>query len=327
MPSRQFMVGIGICAPTLLEHGTDEQRRTLPPGVAARRRGLVPAVLRAGRRLRRRQPADARRARRRRVGRQRPEGVDVGRALRRLRAAASPAPTPTCPKHRGITHVHRRHARRPASTSGRCARSTASAHFNEVFLDDVRLPADARRRRGRRRLARRARDARQRAGGDRGRRRLAALSGDGVRERSSASPAPRACTDDPVVRQELVDIYVRERDPGAARAAHPGRAGGRAGAGTRGLGGQARRHHPRQAGGRPRHGDRRRGRPGLGDARRERRRARRRRCCSPRCSASPAAPARSSATSSASGSSACRRSRVPTATSRSASSRSARRTN
>ena len=33
MPSRQFMVGIGICAPTLLEHGTDEQRRTYLPAL------------------------------------------------------------------------------------------------------------------------------------------------------------------------------------------------------------------------------------------------------------------------------------------------------
>src|SRR4029077_20227924 len=33
MPSRQFMVGIGICAPTLLEHGTDEQRRRYLPAL------------------------------------------------------------------------------------------------------------------------------------------------------------------------------------------------------------------------------------------------------------------------------------------------------
>ena len=73
---------------------------------AARGGGLVPAVLRAGRRLRPRRPAHARRARRRRLGRQRPEDLDLRRALLRLR-------------HAGDAHRLRRRSTRgsPSSSS------------------------------------------------------------------------------------------------------------------------------------------------------------------------------------------------------------------
>ena len=160
MPSRQFMVGIGICAPTLLEYGTDEQRRTYLPALLRGRRGLVPAVLRARRRFRRRQPADAGRARRRRVGRQRAEGVDVGRALRRLRPAASRAPTATC-----------RSTAASACSSSTCTRRASTS----------RPAAPDRRRRALQRGVPRRRAAPRRRGGRRGRRRLA-------RRRSRCSP-------------------------------------------------------------------------------------------------------------------------------------------
>ena len=52
-----------------------------------RRTDLVPAVLRAGRRLRRRGPAHARGEEGRQLDRQRPEDLDLGRALFRLRPA------------------------------------------------------------------------------------------------------------------------------------------------------------------------------------------------------------------------------------------------
>ena len=68
------------------------QRRAeaaLPRADAARRRGLVPAVLRAGRRLRpRRHPVARAAGGRRLLAPLRPEGVDDERAVRRLRAAA-----------------------------------------------------------------------------------------------------------------------------------------------------------------------------------------------------------------------------------------------
>ena len=50
--ARPDIVIAGWALPTILEHGTDEQRERFVTAVAARRPGLVPAVLRAGRRLR-----------------------------------------------------------------------------------------------------------------------------------------------------------------------------------------------------------------------------------------------------------------------------------
>ncbi len=59
----------------------------LPPRHRHRQAGLVPALQRARRGLRPRRSQHARRARRRRVGRQRSEGLDLGRALVRPRHA------------------------------------------------------------------------------------------------------------------------------------------------------------------------------------------------------------------------------------------------
>ena len=71
----------------------------------------MPAVLRAGRRLRRRRPRRPRRARRRRVDRQRPEGVDVARPHRRGWVCSSCGTDPDAVKHAGHHRVRRRHAR------------------------------------------------------------------------------------------------------------------------------------------------------------------------------------------------------------------------
>ena len=103
-------------------------------------------------------------------------------------------------------HVLRgRHAHARASRSARCARSPGAAHFNEVFLTDVRIPADERRRRGRTAAGRVAdHHARQRAGADR-RRRAASASATCVR----AGPSSSADADD-------ADV-----PPGARRRLHP----------------------------------------------------------------------------------------------------------
>ena len=93
----------------------------LPHQAAARRGDLEPAVQRAGRRLRRRVALDHRRPRRRRVGDQRPEGLDVGRAVLRLRRDRLPH-EPRSREAQGHHRVHRRHARARASRSSRSSR-------------------------------------------------------------------------------------------------------------------------------------------------------------------------------------------------------------
>ncbi len=80
-----FGIGLGMVAPTILAHATDEVRDAY---LAKLYRGdLVglPALQRARRGLGPGRPADPGRPRRRRVDRQRPEGVDLGRAVQRHR--------------------------------------------------------------------------------------------------------------------------------------------------------------------------------------------------------------------------------------------------
>ena len=75
-----FIIGLGMCVPTMMAFASEEQKRRFLPPLAARRGDLVPAVLRAGRRLRSRGPAHPRRAGRRRLRRldhQRPEDLDL----------------------------------------------------------------------------------------------------------------------------------------------------------------------------------------------------------------------------------------------------------
>ena len=99
-----FTVGIGMVGPTLIVHGTPEQQeRYLAPMLRGDElwcqlfsepgAGSDLAAL-----------AHAGRARRRRVRRQRAEGVDLGARSTPTGASCSRAPIPTSPKHQGITY-------------------------------------------------------------------------------------------------------------------------------------------------------------------------------------------------------------------------------
>ena len=138
-PPHVGVIGLGMAGPTIIAHGTDEQKARYLAADPLGRGDLVPGLLRAGRRLRPRRRAHARRAARRRLRRQRPEGVVVVRAHRRL--------------------LHPRHAERPRRR--RATRNltylivdmhapgvevrplrqiTGEAEFNEIFFTDVEVP-------------------------------------------------------------------------------------------------------------------------------------------------------------------------------------------
>ena len=111
VPGQSFFgIGLGMVAPTIKDHAQDHVKAKYLPAMYRGRPRRLPAVQRAGRRLRPRRPADQGRARRRRVGHHRPEGVDLGRAVLRHRRDHLPhRPRPA--QAQGPHRLRRRHAR------------------------------------------------------------------------------------------------------------------------------------------------------------------------------------------------------------------------
>ena len=105
-------IGYGMCGPTIVEWGTDEQKQPLPATAVHRRGHLVPALLRAGCRLRRRRAVDDRASATatsgsstvRRCG---PRSAHISRGG----ACSSRAPTRRSPKHARPHRLRGRHAR------------------------------------------------------------------------------------------------------------------------------------------------------------------------------------------------------------------------
>ena len=141
-PGRVGIIGEGLLGPTIVHFGTRRRRSgAFLPGILQRHRDLVPGLLRARRGLRPRQRADARRARRRRVGASRPEGVDVARALGAVDLRARAAPTAT----RRSTRASRTCSCRwtsPGIEIRPIVQITGHSEFNETFFDGARTAAD-----------------------------------------------------------------------------------------------------------------------------------------------------------------------------------------
>ncbi len=103
-------IAIGFIGPALLAHAAPEVRAAYLPQALPRRSRDVSALQRAERGLRPRRRRDACGARRRRVGRERPEGVDVERARGRPGARGVPDRSRRA-QAPGPHHVPGRHAR------------------------------------------------------------------------------------------------------------------------------------------------------------------------------------------------------------------------
>ena len=130
---------IAMLGPTLMKHGTDEQKRALRAAPALRRGRVLPAVQRAGRRLRPRRPRPAGRCATatsssspaRRCG-TRPRSGATG-------ACCSCAPTPTCPS----TTASRSCSSTWTAPASRCARSCrppARRTSTRCSSSEVRVP-------------------------------------------------------------------------------------------------------------------------------------------------------------------------------------------
>ena len=192
--------GIQMIGNTLLQWGTDEQKRHYLPRILSGEDVWCQGYSEPNAGSRPRQPRLPGRARRRRVGDQRPEDLDVGRPPRQLDLRAVPAPTPT----RRSTRASRS-CSCPMDQPGVEVRPikmiTGESEFNEVFFTDAALPEGERGRRGQQRLGRGHDAARLRA------RRGGGHVPDPVphRARSCSSRWPRSAVvaDDPVVRQRL----------------------------------------------------------------------------------------------------------------------------
>jgi alkylation response protein AidB-like acyl-CoA dehydrogenase len=208
LPSRQFMIGLGMCAPTLLEFGTEEQKRAyLPgllrgdtvwcqlfsePGAGSDVASLQTKATRDG---------DEWVVKGQKVWTSGAHYCDYGLLVART--------NPDLPKHRGISmFVADMHAAGVDAVPLR--QINGEAHFNEVFLDDVHLPAGA--------LVGEVDDGWRVAVAMLANERVAIgaggsgqqMGGDSFASLVSLARAAHA-TDDLIVRQELADVYCRER--------------------------------------------------------------------------------------------------------------------
>ena len=132
-------IGVGMLGPTIIAHGSEEQKERYLAPDAPRRRGVVPALLRAGRRLRSRRHPEPRHARTTTApGRSTARRCGPRTPTSRPSACCSPRTNADVPKHKGLTMFIV-----PMDAEGVTVRPlrqiTGDPEFNEVFFDDVQL--------------------------------------------------------------------------------------------------------------------------------------------------------------------------------------------
>ena len=133
-------MGYGMAAPTIREHAQSEDVKRFwlrplastediwcqlfsEPGAGSDLAGLATSAVQ----------------RRRRVGHQRPEGVDQPRPPGPVGPAARPHRSRTCAKHKGLTYfVIDMHG--PGVETRPLRQMTGQAEFNEVYFTDARIP-------------------------------------------------------------------------------------------------------------------------------------------------------------------------------------------
>ena len=133
--------GVSLLGPTLIVHGTEDQKEKYLPKILSGEDRVGAGLLRARRGVGPRLVADPRGPRRRRVRHQRPEDLDVERALLRrdLRAGPHQPGRPEASRH--LVPVDRRHPHAGAQPPAADQHGVASTGFNETFFEDVRTPA------------------------------------------------------------------------------------------------------------------------------------------------------------------------------------------
>ena len=140
-PLRADFFGDTLVGPTLLQWGTEEQKKQFISGHPQGRDRLVPGLQRARRRIRPGLAQDPGGARRRRVGRQRPEGLDHPGPVRRLHLPVGADRRRTSPKHAGISYLLV--PMRQEGVEVRPIRQIdGTEEFNEVFFTNARCPKE-----------------------------------------------------------------------------------------------------------------------------------------------------------------------------------------
>ena len=151
-----------MLGPVLIQFGTEEQKKRFLPRAAQPRRLVVPGLLRAGRRVRPRQPEDRGEARRRPLRRERPEDLDLAPRTMPTGASCLVRTNPNAAKRQEGISFLLVDMKTPGITVRPIISIDGSHHLNEVFFDDVKVPVENLRRRGEQGLGRRQVPAGQR---------------------------------------------------------------------------------------------------------------------------------------------------------------------